>query len=152
MDRPELIEKLEKATDRAATFAISRGYPIPMSKKSTLIGNVFVEKNSQGTYDVLKFDKTPIYENISVFDVAIIVAQRYNSGETSAIRRVLELEEKFAKYHTDMIHYLHCMRGAKKNHDHERMAILEDKFQVSETLAKMTRDKISVFKRVKQSR
>jgi len=149
MERPEILAKLERATDRAATFAISRGYPIPMDKKSTLIGNVFVTKNAKGFYDVLKFDKTPIYEDISVFDVAIIVAQRYNSGETSIIRRVLDLEEKFSKYHTDMIHYLHCIRGAKKNHDHERMAILEDKFQVSETLAKMTRDKISVFKRVK---
>jgi len=149
MERLEILEKLERATDRAATFAISRGYPIPMDKKSTLIGNVFVQKNTKGFYDVLKFDKTPIYEDISVFDVAIIVAQRYNSGETSIIKKVLDLEEKFSKYHTDMIHYLHCIRGAKKNHDHERMAILEDKFQVSETLAKMTRDKISVFKRVK---
>lgn len=147
--RPGLLEKLDKVTDRAANFAISHGYPIALSKKSTLIGNVFVQKNAKGFYDVLKFDRSPICENISVFDVAIIVAQRYNSGETSAIRRVLELEEKFSKHHTDMTHYLHCMRGAKKNHDNERMAILEDKFQVSESLARMTRDKISVFKRVK---
>lgn len=149
MGRPELLEKLDKVTDRAANFAISHGYPIPMSKKSTLIGNVFVEKNAKGFYDVLKFDRSLLYGDISVFDVAIIVAQRYNASEFSAIRKVLHLEERFSKHHTDMIHYLHCMKGAKKNHDNERMAILEDKFQVSESLAKITRDKISVFKRIK---
>ena len=120
-----------------------------MSKRSTLIGNVFVEKNVKGFYDVLKFDRSLLYGDISVFDVAIIIAQRYNAGETSAIKKVLYLEERFSKHHTDMIHYLHCMKGAKKNHDNERMAILEDKFQVSESLAKITRDKISVFKRIK---
>ncbi len=149
MERTELLDKLNRVTDKAANFAISRGYPIPITKKSTLIGNVFVEKNAKGFYNVLKFDKSLIYEDISVFDVAVIVAQRYNTGETAVIRKVLVLEERFSKYHTDMTHYLHCMKGAKKNNDTERLAILEDKFQVSELLAKVTRDKISIFKRVK---
>lgn len=149
MNRDKLLEKLDKVTDRAANFAISKGYPIPVSKKSTLIGNAFVQKNEQGTYDVLTLEKLPLYEGIGVFDVAIIVAQRYNSREFSAIKQVLDLDSKFTKHHADMTHYLHCMKGAMKNHDNERLAILEDKFQMSEAHAKNTRDKISVFKRVK---
>lgn len=148
MERPELLEQLNAATDRAAIFALQRGVPVPISKKSILIGNVFIEKDRSG-YNVVSLGRSKLYENISVFDVAVIVAQRYNDGETSAIKQVLYLENRFSKYHTDMTHYLHCMKSAKKKNDAERMAILEDKFQVAELLAKNVRDRISSFKRVK---
>lgn len=148
MDRKGLLEKLDKATDRAATFALQRGFPVPVSKKSVLIGNVFIERDKTG-YNIISLDRARLYSSITVFDVAIIVAQRYNSGETSSIKQVLFLEDRFAKYHTDMIHYLACMKGAKKKNDNERMAILEDKFQLAEQLARDVRDKISSFKRVK---
>jgi hypothetical protein len=148
MERAELLEKLGRATDRAATFALQRGVPVPISKKSVLIGNVFIEKSKQ-SYNVVALDYTRLYEDISVFDVAVIIAQRYNAGEISAIKQVLLLEDKFSKYHTDMVHYLNCMKSAKKNNDNERLAILEDKFQVAEILARDVRDRISSFKRIK---
>lgn len=148
MNRLVLLDKLDKATDRGAQLAISKGYPIRMSKKTTLIGNIFIEKNAAGLYDIVS-NKKAIYKNIAIFDIAVIIAQRYNSGESGAIKKVLDLEEQFTKYHTDMIHYLNCLKGAQKKHDIERMAILEDKFQVAEILAKKARDSISIFKRIK---
>ena len=85
MGKAELLDKLERATDRAADLAIQRGIPIPVSNKSTMIGNTIIEKNSLGTYDVLNFNRTKIYEDITVFDVAVIVAQRYNQLEFGVI-------------------------------------------------------------------
>ena len=149
MNRSALLNKLDKATERAASFAISRGDPIRMSKKSTLIGNTFVEKNSNGLYDVILPNRTMLYKDISVFDVAVIIAQRYNSGEPAIIKKVLAQEEVYLKHHNDMLHYLNCLKSAKKRHDIERMAILEDKFQVAEILARNARNSISIFKRVK---
>lgn len=149
MDRSSVLDTLDKATDRAATFAIQRGMPINVSRKSILIGNTLIERNNLGFYDILSLDRKVLYSNISVFDVAVIVAQRHTNGEFSIVKKVIMLEEKFHKYHNDMIHYIHCYRGAKKKHDFERMYVLEDKFQMSELLAKATRDSISVFKRVK---
>lgn len=148
MDRSELLANLDKATDKAATLVLQRGLSVPVVKNSVLIGDVSIEKNSIG-YNVITRDRSRIYENITVFDVAVIVAQRYNTGEISIIRKVLFLEDRFSKYHMDMIHYLHCMKNAKKQNNHERMAILEDKFQLAEQLARDVRDKISSFKRVK---
>lgn len=149
MDRTAIIDTLDKATDRAATFAIQRGLPISISKKSVLIGNTLVEKNASGFYDVLSTDRKVLYQDISVFDVAVIVAQRHSDGEYSTVKKVIYLEERFSKYHNDMMHYLHGYRGAKKRNDIDRMCILEDKFQVAELLAKATRDCISIFKRVR---
>jgi len=149
MDRLALLDRLDKATDRGARLAISKGLPIKLSRKSTLIGGIFVEKSTNDLYDVILPSKTPIYRNISVFDVAVIIAQRHNSGEAGVIRKVLDLEKRYSKYRTDMVHYLNCLKGAKKRHDIERMAILEDKFQIAEIFAKNARDSISIFKRVR---
>lgn len=149
MKKKRLLEKLDRATDVAVSLAIDKCYPIKVSNKSTIIGNTFVEKNSNGYYDVVSPGGTVLYRDIYVFDIAVIIAQRYNAGETAVIKKVMALEEKFSKHHTDMLHYLNCLKGAKKNRDLERMAILEDKFQVSEMLAKQARDSILNFKRLK---
>lgn len=149
IDKSEIVNRLDKATDVAISMTVTRGYPIRISKKATLLGNTSIEKNNNGLYDILLPDRTILYGDISVFDVAVIIAQRYNSGEYSVIKKVLSLEERFSKYHTDMIHYLYCLKGAKKRHDLERMAILEDKFQMAEISAKNIRNSISIFKRLK---
>lgn len=149
MNKATLIDKLDKAADQAVSFAIARGVPIRISKKSTLIGSTYVEKNSSGLYDVVLPSRLMLFKDISVFDVAVIVAQRYNSGDASAIKKVLAREETFIKHHNDMLNYLNCLKSAKKRHDTERMAILEDKFQVAEILAKNARNSISIFKRAK---
>jgi len=149
MKRAILLEELGKATDKAAAYALERGFPIPISKKSTVVGNLFVEKNNNGLYNVLKFDKHVLYKDISVFDIAVIIAQKYNVGESSAIKQVLYLEGVFTKYHLDMIHYLHVMKNAKKKNDNDRVAILEDKFRMAEMSAKNARNKIINFKIVR---
>ncbi len=149
MNRVELIEKLDKATDRAADLAIQRGMPISSNKSSMWVGSTLVKKNTNGFYDIFSLDKKVLFKDIAVFDIATIIAQRYSSGEFKTIETILVLENKYSKYHTDMLHYLHCMKGAKKRHDYDTMAILEDKFQITEIRAKNTRDNISIFKRVK---
>jgi len=150
MDKPLLLSRLEKATDTAASFVIQRGFPVPKKKNGTWVGNTLVKKNNIGLYDVISLDNNqPLYENISVLDVAIIIAQRHSNGEFKTIRKVLSLETVFSKHHTDMIHYLHCIKGAKRRQDYSMMAILEDKFQIAELRAKTVRDEIAIFKRVK---
>lgn len=148
-DRKRLLSKLNKVADRAAIVAIDRGFPITVSKNITRINEITIEKNNNGLYNIISPTKKVVFEDINVFDVAVIIAQRYNTGETSAIRKVLVLEERFVKHHNDMIHYLDCLKGAKLRHDVERMAILEDKFQVAEQSARAARDNISIFKRIK---
>jgi hypothetical protein len=149
MERPELLSRLNEATDKAASFAIQRGFPIPSKKSGIWVGNTFIKKNKKGFYDVFTLDKELLFSDIMVFDVATIIAQRYTNGEFKTIEKILALEYVYAKHHTDMLHYLHCIRAAKMRHDYDTMAILEDKFQISEMRARKTRDSISVFKRVK---
>ncbi len=149
MDKTALIDKLDRATDRGVSVALVRGIPLTVSKKTTMIGTTLIRKNSSGYYDVLSLDGRSLYKDISVFDVAVIIAQKHNSGDTMIIKKVLFLEQKYSKHHSDMLAYLHCLKGAKKKNDIERMAILEDKFQLAEFAAKDLRDRISHFKRTK---
>ncbi len=148
MDRNGILEQLDKVTDKVASIAVRNGMPIS-TKKGVFVGNAFIEKNNKGFYDILSISGKSLYKDIAVFDVAIIVAQRYNNDEFSAIKKVLALEEVYSKNHTEMLYFLHCYKGAKKKKDYSRMAILEDKFSTSESKAKIARDRISFFKRVK---
>ena len=149
MNRKNLIEKLDKVTDKAASFAIERGLPIPGEKSNTWVGKTLIKKNAHGFYDIFSLDKKQLFKNIIVFDIATIIAQRYTAGEFKVIDKVLVLEDTYSKYHMNMLHYLHCMKGAKRRHDYDTMAILEDKFQVSEMRAKSTKNSIAIFKRLK---
>ena len=149
LDRAVILDRLDKATCRAATFVVQRGVPISIPRKGIFIGSVLIEKNANGFFDILDANENILYPDISLFDVAIIVAQRHSAGEYSVVKKVMYLDERFSKYRNDMTHYLHGIRGAKKYHDIERMCILEDKFQVAEVFAKSVRDCISFFKRVR---
>lgn len=149
MDRSGIIDRLNKATDKAASFAMQRCFPISDNKNGTWIGSTLIKKNSSGFYDIYSLDRVLLFKNISVFDVATIISQRYTAGEFTVIEKVLILEKTFSKHHNDMLHYLHCIKGAKRRRDYDTMAILEDKFQVSEIRARHTRDTISFFKKVK---
>ena len=149
MDRSRVLERLDKATDLAAQMAINSGSVLPKKKKSMVVGCVSIQKNTTGLYNILNPDDEVVFKDISVFDVAIIVAQRFSLGEKNAVNKVLFLESCFSKHHSDMSHYLSCIKRAKQNKDIERMCILEDKFQTSEMKAKELRDSISSFKRAR---
>jgi hypothetical protein len=147
--KSELLDKLDRATDKAVTVAIRECMPLAITKKSVVVGNLSVRKNDKGLFDIMSFGKQKLYENIAVFDVAITVAQNHNRGHYSDIKKILYLEERFSKYHTDMVFYLHAMKGARRNKDTEKFSILEDRFRLAETSAKSVRDGISVYKRLK---
>ena len=148
-DRQELIDNLDRATDKAASNAIESGLPIPNSKSSAWVGKTFIKKNRNGFYDIFSLDKKALYKDITVFDIAVIMAQRYTSGEFKTLDKVVKLEDEYSKNRTNMMHYLHCMQGAKSRKDYDAMAILEDKFQMAEIRAKRTRNDIAIFKRLK---
>jgi hypothetical protein len=144
-----LLDRLDQATDRAVDILVQRSMPVQLSRKSVLVGNSFIRRNDLGLYDVFSISRHKLYSDISVFDVAIIVAQNHNIQKFSNVKRVLALEGKFSKFRTDMMYYLHAMTGAKKNNDFERLAILEDRFTVAESSARNIRDSISFFKKAK---
>lgn len=145
----QLIEKLDKATDNAVRLAVDRSIPLPLSKKISLVGDYIVEKQKNGYYKIDKTDRQEIYKNISSYDVCVILCQRLMSGETGIVKRILVLDDQYQKYRTEMIHYLSCMKGASRRHDYSRMAILEDKFRISEMMAKKIKNSISFFKKTK---
>ena len=149
MNKNTLLDKLDKVTSRAASIAIDKCYPLRVTNKITLVGGATVVKDINGLYSIITQTRQTVYRDISAYDIAVIIAQRYSAGEIGIIRKVLALEEQFSKYHTDMMHYLNCLRSAQKRHDIERMTILEDKFQMAEILAKKIRNSMLIFKRIK---
>lgn len=149
MNKDLLLEKLDNATDRAAKSAIQRAIPIKFDKKTVLVGNTIINKNKNGLYDIVSPDKRIIYKDIVVFDVATIIAQRHATKEFRAIEKVIDLENKYTKYCSDMLHYLNCMKSARSKKDYDTLSILEDKFQIADLRAKKLKAEISLFKRLR---
>jgi len=144
-----MLDRIDRATDKVALVAIRRGTILPIPEKLIKVDAAYVQKSGHGFYNILNSSKDVIYKDICVFDVAVIVAQKYSKGQRKELKTVLSLESSFFKYHTDMTYYLNCMRKVKVKKDMERLCILEDKFQMAEVHANDLRDKISFFKRVK---
>lgn len=147
--KQELVDILDRATERAVQIAVSKKMPLSITKKTTIIGSLFIHKNDQGFYDVCDMAKNVLYSNIIVYDVALILAQRYQDRDFSSITKILALEEKYAKHHTDMLFHLHNLKAAIRNHDYSKSLILEDKFKTSEAYAKSYKDQLFLFKRIK---
>lgn len=148
MSRASIIDKLDKVTFKAAIFMRKNRYPVLISEETTALGRTLVKRNSLGLYDIIDAKQNKVFENIIVFGIAVIIAQKHDAGDVESVKKIILLEEKYTKHHTDMTHYLCCMRIAKAKKDFVRMAILEDKFRISEQKAKLIRDKISVFKKI----
>lgn len=146
MNKLDIVKKLDVITDNAAISVLKRAVPLEISDDFILVGNLSVRKNINGFYDVYNFNTIKLYENIILADIAILLAQKYNFGKTNIINKILHLENTYAKYHLDMVHYLNCMKSSKKRKDYERLAILEDKFRVAEQRAKRYKKMMLNFK------
>ena len=149
MNKNNLIDKLDKATNRAVALAIDNKMPLPITKNTSVVGNLLVEKNKNGLYNVLTMSRRPVFEDIMVYDVAVILAQRYVGRDNATMTRILDLEKRYAKHHTDMVYYLYNLKSSLKRHDYERALILEDKFKVAEAHAKQLKDQLILFKKIK---
>ena len=146
--KEKLLVSLDTAIRQAAAKAISKSEPIG-DKNSCIVGSLSVKKNDSGLFEVLNVNKEVLHTNISLYYVAVLVAQKFIAGHRTQIKEILELENSYQKFHNDMLHYLHCYKVAKTRNDTGRMSILEDKFQMSEQHAKKIKEKLDFYKRSK---
>jgi len=148
-DKARLFELFENAISKATQLTIQRHQDTIESKKKVQIGNLLVCKNSTNFYDIVDFvTKKIIYENIELYDAAIIIAHQENKNKKFLITEVLKIDKEYSKHTMDMAHYSHCYKIVKKKNNIDRMLVLEDKFQLSEQLSKMVKLKLLKFKSV----
>ena len=146
MNKADMLKKLSNVVEMTALSAIKKSIPLKFSDKSILVGSLIINKNENNCYDVLNSDKNILFKDIISADIAVIIAQKYNSRNFSTIDKILDLEKNYAKYHLDMLHYLNCMKISKKKKNYERLSILEDKFRIAENRAKRYKNGIVIFK------
>lgn len=146
-DRTKILSLLSVAVNKVAKATVKEGRPLVVSKKDTYVGPMLVQKMSNGTYSISKTGAiTPMYENIHLYEAAVLVSQHYERGKVSFVKEILKIDDDYAKYKTDMIHYLACYKQVKQHKDVDRMLVLEDKFYMAEELSKATRQRLSKFK------
>ena len=146
-DRPKLLSLLNVAVNKVAKATVKEGRPLAISKKDTYVGPMLVQKLENGTYSICKTGaKEPVYANIQLYEAAVLISQHYERGSISAVKELLKIDNDYAKYKTDMMHYLACYKQVKQKNDIDRMLVLEDKFYMAEELSKTSRERLSKFK------
>lgn len=152
-DRAELLTMLNNAVNSVTKSAIRENRPIVVSKKSTLVGMLSVEKTDNNLHLIKKHLATEsLYTGITLYESAILIAQSYMRGDITSIKEIIEIDNSYTKHHNDMLHHLSCYKTLKLHNNIDRMVILEDKFYMSEELSKLARSKLSRFKRVHSSK
>jgi len=141
-----LLKKLDRATDRVVSVAVKQGVPLPISEKIILVGNVYIRKNRNSTHDILRLNKSLLETDIYSYNAAIIIAQKYNIDDYANIKKILYLDNRYSKYHTDVLNYTRCLSSAKKNNDFERCLVLEDKLAEADLQAKNLLNQITAYK------
>lgn len=141
-----LVDRLDVATSRAIELARKSGLPLRIDKKVTLVGNFFINKNSNDLYDILDFSKKVVAPDVSCHDTAVTVCQRLTVNEHITADKILKLDQRYSLYRTEMIIFLHCIKGARKNKEYDRIAVLEDKFANVELMARAIKNDIGLFK------
>lgn len=145
--RSVLIKGLDRVTFNVATKLAAEAAGKTVDAVIYTIGTTQVIKNTKGLYNIKALStSTVVYSDLSVYDAAVIIAQKVDKKQFTSADKMAVLESVFVKHHTDMIYYLHCYKLASKRKDYSRMYILEDKFQHSEILAKSARNNIALFK------
>lgn len=140
INKVQLAKKLNTAVDRV----IREKKPIVISAGCTLVGEMSVEKNTNG-FCIKKSGKIMNnYADIYLYESAVLVARYFSN--INMVKEILEIDKNYKKCHCNMLHYIACYKGAKAINDEQRMMILEDKFQLSEQLATDARCKLSKFK------
>lgn len=144
--RRDILDKLDRITNAAAIAISGSGSPLCLSRDACFVGNFAVKKNKNDLYDITTIGGLSLYSDISSFDIAVMIAQRYRSGEKSSVNKILSIEKLHAKYYLDAVHYRRCLKLAKANKELERVYILEDKIQNASAMLKNIRQQLEVFK------
>jgi hypothetical protein len=144
MSHLDFVAALDKTTTDVVASAIMNCNPLPITRRKVLVGINVIRKNRNGRYDIIAIDKSILFKDILVFDVAVIVSKNINK-ENNVIRDVLKLERDYEKHANDISNYINCYKKAKEKNDYDRLAILEDKIQISECEITIAKSRISKF-------
>jgi hypothetical protein len=142
----KLVNVLEKITEKTFSSLLQNCTPLPISDNIILVGNAFVRKNKNSSYDILSMSKKMLYKDIVTLDIAVIIAKKYSLGKIYDLKKVLALENEYAKFYFDMLTYASCMKRARKNADMGRVYILDDKYNEAKLKAANIKKHILVFK------
>jgi hypothetical protein len=149
-DKEKLLSLFDNAIEKATHTTMQNSEPIITANKDTFVGLFLVHKKIDNCYEIRESaSKKPLYKDIYLYEAAISIAQRLSKGITNSISEILKIDKDYSKHRNDMVHYLHCYKVAIQKKDIEKMSILEDKFQMSEQLSKLIKNRMSKFKLVR---
>ena len=129
MNRTGLIESLNNITEKIAKKSIREGVPLYIDDSKILVGQITVEKDNDGFYNIYDLSRRCLYEGIGLLATALIIAKVRNTSSRRSLQTIFDLDIQYSKYKTDLIYLTYNLKKSQDRHDYERIDILYDKIQ-----------------------
>ena len=124
------------------TFLRSQLVSEKKAKDKIAVGSYLIVKNKQGMFDIYKKNmKNLVHKDIMLFDAAMSIVELLNVKKEAAAKKVLEMEEEYAKNYMEMLHFENAYRNAIKADD-SSAEVFEDRYIIAKYRAKSAREKL----------
>lgn len=128
------------------TFLLNHLFLQKGAKNRIAVGAYIITKNKCGMFNIYRKNlDTLVHENIMVFDAAMAIVESLNMKNEESVKRVLEVEEEYARNYMEMLHFKNAYNHAKKNDD-ASLGIFEDRYDIAKYRAGIAREKLRGFR------
>ena len=128
------------------TFLRNHLFTQKAAKNKIAVGLYIIVKNDDNMFDIYKKNMDNIvHKNIMLFDAAMAIVESYNMKNSASVKRVLEVEEEYARNYMEMRHFDNAYRNAVKKND-ETAGVFEDRYIIAKYRARHARELLRGFR------
>lgn len=115
------------------------------AKNKIVVGGYIVTKEDDHLYNVYKKNmQNLMHESLYSFDAAMAIAESLNAGRNQQVKRIVELEQEYAKHYNDLMIYKNRYNALKRG-DQDTW-IYEDRYIISSVRARNVLKEIKRFR------
>lgn len=146
MNTASVKETLSDAIDRVAARVYEDRVLLAKTDQTLALGDYSIRKIDKHNYAISK--KTTgesVFERVYLLEAALLLAKYLNTNNSQKIKRIIELENRYAKNYTDMVYFSEAHKHARSTGDYERMAVTEDRYVLAKHDAQGAKEALKVL-------
>lgn len=124
------------------TFLRSQLVSEKKAKGKIAVGSYLIVKNKQGMFDIYKKNMNNlVHKDIMLFDAAMSIVELLNANKETLAKKVVEMEDEYARNYMEMLHFENAYQNAIKADD-SSAEVFEDRYTIAKYRAKSAREKL----------
>jgi hypothetical protein len=128
------------------TFLRNHLFTQKAAKNKIAVGLYIIVKNDEHMFDIYKKNMNNlVHKDIMLFDAAMAIVESYNMKNSTSVKKVIEVEEEYARNYMEMRHFENAYKNAVENND-DNACVFEDRYTIAKYRAKQARELLRGFR------